>query len=271
MTCARPPSSSAWCGRRRWAQSVSDCAASRPMRPECISYCSPGWTGPGDCLGHSSASSRPDWRRQSLPIPATGHAATRNSWPSSRPQSPTGVFLILGESFSGPLALLLAARRPRGLRGVILCATFACSPLPSFARWLRYLIRSFWFRAVPWSLIRRGLLGRFETKSLGRIFEGALAAVEPSVLAARARAVLAVDVGAQLRSCPVPILYLAATEDRLVSRRSLAHIRRLQPRVDAVALVGPHLLLQVAPEMAARVIHTFAASCRSLNEEDGGT
>jgi pimeloyl-[acyl-carrier protein] methyl ester esterase len=182
-----------------------------------------------------------------------------------------GEFLILGESFSGPLALLLAARRPRGLRGVILCATFARSPLPSFARWLRYLIRSFWFRAVPWSLIRRGLLGRFETISLGRMVEGALAAVEPSVLAARARAVLAVDVGAQLRSCPVPILYLAATEDRLVSRRSLAHIRRLQPRVDAVALVGPHLLLQVAPEMAARVIHTFAASCRSLNEVDGGT
>ena len=182
-----------------------------------------------------------------------------------------GEFLILGESFSGPLALLLAARRPRGLRGVILCASFARSPLPSFARWLRYLIRSFWFRAVPWPLIRRGLLGRFETISLGRMVEGALAAVEPSVLAARARAVLAMDVGAQLRSCPVPIRYLAATEDRLVSRRSLAHIRRLQPRVDSVALVGPHLLLQVAPEMAARVIHTFAASCRSLNAVDGGT
>jgi pimeloyl-ACP methyl ester carboxylesterase len=146
-----------------------------------------------------------------------------------------GEFLILGGSFSGPLALLLAARRPRGLQGVILCATFACSPSPPFARWLRYLIRSFWFRALPWSLIRRGVLGRFETMSLGRMVEGALAVVEPSVLAARVRAVLAVEVGAQLRSCPVPILYLAATEDRLVSRRSLAHISHLQPRVDASA------------------------------------
>jgi pimeloyl-[acyl-carrier protein] methyl ester esterase len=170
-------------------------------------------------------------------------------------------FLVLGESFSGPLALLLAARQPRGLRGVILCATFACSPLPSFARWLRVLIRPFWFRVIPRSLIRRVLLGRFDTASLGQMVETAIAEVQPGVLAARARAVVAVDVGLQLQSCPVPILYLAATEDRLVTRRNLVHIRCLQPGVDTVVLVGPHLILQVAPLAAAQVINTFAASC----------
>jgi pimeloyl-ACP methyl ester carboxylesterase len=180
---------------------------------------------------------------------------------------PDGVeFLVLGESFSGPLALLQAARQPPGLRGVILCATFARSPLPSCARWLRSLIRPFWFRAIPRSLSRRALLGRFDTATLGSMVEAAIAGVQPAVLVARARAVLSVDVEAQLRSCPVPILYLAATEDRLVSRRSLAHIRRLQPRVDAVSLVSPHLLLQVAPEVSARAIHTFAASCESSNK-----
>jgi pimeloyl-[acyl-carrier protein] methyl ester esterase len=175
-------------------------------------------------------------------------------------------FLVLGESFSGPLALLLAARRPPGLRGVILCASFARSPLPFFARWLRGLIRPFWFRAVPWSLVRRGLLGRFDTASLTQMVETAIIGVQPAVLAARARAVLAVDVGVQLQSCLVPILYLAATEDRLVSGKSLAHIKRLQPRVDAVALVGPHRLLQVAPKEAAQAIQTFAASCQSPNQ-----
>ena len=66
-----------------------------------------------------------------------------------------GEFVVLGESFSGPLALLLAARRPRGLRGVILCASFARGPWRFPARWLGLLIRPFWFRAVPGSLIRR--------------------------------------------------------------------------------------------------------------------
>jgi pimeloyl-ACP methyl ester carboxylesterase len=174
-------------------------------------------------------------------------------------------FLVLGESFSGPLAVLLAARRPPGLRGIILCASFARSPLPPFARWLRCLIRPWCFRAVPRSLLRRVLLGRFGTPSLAQMVEAAIAAVRPEVLAARARAILAVDVGTQLRVCPVPILYLAATEDRLVSRRSLGHIRGIQPRVEAVVLAGPHLLLQVAPVEATRVIQSFAASCKSPN------
>src|SRR5438477_10571709 len=38
-------------------------------------------------------------------------------------------FVLLGESFSGPLALMLAAEAPAGLRGVILCASFATSPV----------------------------------------------------------------------------------------------------------------------------------------------
>lgn len=170
-------------------------------------------------------------------------------------------FLVLGESFSGPLALLLAARRPPGLRGVILCASFARSPLPLVVRWLRGLIRPWIFRLAPQSLTRRALLGRFETAPLAQLIDATLAAVRPEVLAARARAIATVDVGVELQACRVPILYLAATEDRLISRRSLTQIQRLQPRVEVAVLPGPHLLLQVAPEQAARVIQAFADSC----------
>src|SRR5262249_21879992 len=159
-------------------------------------------------------------------------------------------FILLGESFSGPLALLLAARRPPGLRGVILCASFARSPLPRFVRWLGGLVWPCWFRAAPTSLVCRTLLGRYRTPPLSRIVRTALAPVGPAVLAARARAIVAVDVGKELRACPVPLLSLSATEVRLIPPRSLAHIRRLYPAVEQVSLAGPHLLLQVAPEQA---------------------
>jgi pimeloyl-ACP methyl ester carboxylesterase len=172
-------------------------------------------------------------------------------------------FLVLGESFSGPLALLLAARQPPGLRGVILCASFARSPLPSFARWFQGLIRPWWFRVAPGWLIRRALLGSFDTPRIGQMVKATIASVQPEVFAARARAILTVDVTAQLRVCPVPVLYLAASRDRLVSRRSRDYIMRTQSRVEGVVLPGPHLLLQVSPEEAARVIHGFAASCES--------
>ncbi len=170
-------------------------------------------------------------------------------------------FLVLGESFSGPLALLLAAHRPEGLRGVILSASFAHSPLPRFARWFRALIRPWWFRATPLCLVGRVLLGRYRTPSLMQGVRQTLAAVTPAVLAARARAILGVDVGQELQACPVPLLYLSAAEDRVVSPRSLAHIRYLNPAVEQVTLPGPHLLLQTAPEQAAAAIGRFAARC----------
>src|SRR5262249_28255215 len=103
-------------------------------------------------------------------------------------------FVILGESFSGPLALLLAPRQPPGLRGIILCASFVRSPFPFVARWFRGLIRPWWFRVVPRWLIRRALLGRFDEPALAQMVEAAIAGVQPAVLAARARAILEVDV-----------------------------------------------------------------------------
>jgi pimeloyl-ACP methyl ester carboxylesterase len=169
-----------------------------------------------------------------------------------------GDFVVLGESFSGPLAILLAAKQPSGLRGVILCASFAQSPLPLLGPWLRPLVRPSLFRIAPSALYRRALLGRFDSPSLRPILSASLAGVQPAVLAARLRAILAVDVRQELQLCHVPILYLRATEDRLVSATSLARVRRLQPRAVEVALVGPHLLLQTAPEAAARAIQEFA-------------
>src|ERR1700747_688914 len=39
-------------------------------------------------------------------------------------------FLLLGESFSGPIAISVAASNSRGLLGLILCCTFARNPHP---------------------------------------------------------------------------------------------------------------------------------------------
>jgi pimeloyl-ACP methyl ester carboxylesterase len=43
-------------------------------------------------------------------------------------------FILLGESFSGPVAISIAASNPPGLLGLILCCTFARSPHPLLAQ-----------------------------------------------------------------------------------------------------------------------------------------
>ncbi len=81
--------------------------------------------------------------------------------------------------------------------------------------------------------------------------------VPPAVLAERVRAVLTVDVRPELLGCPVPILYLAATRDRVVPAHNLKQIRCLRPDVRVVLSEGSHLALATNPEPSARAIEAF--------------
>ena len=164
-----------------------------------------------------------------------------------------GPFLLLGESFSGPLALRAAARRPRGLAGVILVATFAVAPYPAM---FRHLVRPWMFR-VGAKLRNRALLGRDPDPAVAELLTGALARVSPEVLARRVRAVLTVDETEALRACPVPVLTLRGTKDRVVPRRCREHMSKLRPDLEAVALDAPHLVLQTRPRESAGAIAVF--------------
>ena len=57
-------------------------------------------------------------------------------------------FVLLGWSFSGPLALMIAAEHPENFRGVILCASFQSNPRP-LARWLMPVTQPWLFRLFP--------------------------------------------------------------------------------------------------------------------------
>jgi pimeloyl-[acyl-carrier protein] methyl ester esterase len=170
--------------------------------------------------------------------------------------APDGPFVAVGESFSGPLAVMLATRRPAGLRGVILCASFVRFPLPVPERW-RGAVRPWMFRWQPLWMLSGVLLGRHAFGRLGRMLRAAVRSVSPEAFAARARAVAGVDVTAQLRDCPVPVLYLQAAGDRVVRPRCWQLVRSLRPDAELVVLPGPHLLLQASPREAAAAMVAF--------------
>jgi pimeloyl-ACP methyl ester carboxylesterase len=165
-------------------------------------------------------------------------------------------FVVVGESFSGPLAVMLAARRPPGLRGVVLCASFVKSPLPAL-NWCRRLIRPWIFGLQPLWLLSWVLLGRRAWGRSGRLLRAAVRSVPPFVLAARARAVLGVDATAELRECPAPVLYLRAAGDRVISPRCWRLVHSLRPDAEEAVLPGPHLILQVSPVESAAVLASF--------------
>ncbi|WP_308464652.1 alpha/beta hydrolase [Geobacter sp. AOG1] len=183
-------------------------------------------------------------------------AAVRASLPRGEP------YVILGESFSGPLALMAAADCPGDIRGVILCASFVKSPLVRMASWLSFLVGPLTVRLVPWTLKLKVLFGAYGADDIKELFASIRGSVSPEVMAARAKYILELDCTDELRKCPVPLLYITATDDALVTRRSLALIQRVRPDVTVATIEGPHLILQYAPVETARAIQNFIEICR---------
>jgi pimeloyl-ACP methyl ester carboxylesterase len=187
-----------------------------------------------------------------------GHVEfARAALPRGRP------FVLLGESFSGPVAVSLAAERPLGLVGVVLCSTFATNPIRWAPRAARVLVKPLLFRTAPAAARLRMLAGRDATPELDALLRRAHEIVTPAALAARARAVLGVDVRARLRAVERRVLCLHGTRDRVVPRRALTELVRTAPDARARLVDAPHLLLQVAPEDCAESVAAFVRAFES--------
>ena len=185
---------------------------------------------------------------------AAHEVAARAVLPSGQP------YVLLGESFSGPVAVSIAAARPEHCVGVILCASFLTSPNP-LLRPLRPILSWWPPQKVPSFAAEAMLMGRHVTPALREAHCQALAQASPATLVARLDAIATVDVRAALESVQVPVLYLRASEDRLVPSAAGDLVMRHARQGRIVELEGPHFLLQVAPERAAREIQAFVAAC----------
>ena len=58
-------------------------------------------------------------------------------------------FVLLAESFSGPIGISIAAAAPPRLKGLILCGTFASNPLPVFGPFAKLVGAAPAFRVPP--------------------------------------------------------------------------------------------------------------------------
>ena len=177
-------------------------------------------------------------------------AFARTQLPVDRP------FLLLGESFSGPVAIALAAEHPEGLRGLVLSSTFARNPRPNLT-WLAPLLRLLPPMRLPMPWLRRLLLGGQASESLNRLVGTMLPQVPTATLKHRLLAVGAVDFTALLAQIRVPVLALCASQDRLVPKAATAWVRAHRHQLDTVTLCGPHWLLQTRPEACAQAIQGF--------------
>lgn len=217
----------------------------------------PGLDGTGLLFADFAAALAPDVDMIVASYPTDAPLAYPELEPMARSfLPPDRPFFLLAESFSGPLAIAIAASPPPGLLGVILCCSFARNPLPLLAP-LRSALGTVPVRALPMALLSFFVLNRFATPALRAALAQALGRVAPAALRARARAALSADVSALLPRVGIPLLYLRADQDRIVPRTSSELIASLVPHAEVVEFPAPHFLLQVLPRRAAATVTAF--------------
>lgn len=163
-------------------------------------------------------------------------------------------FILLGESFSGPLAIMAASEHPSNLRALILCASFIRNPIPWLPKWFRYFtLTPFFYLSRPF-ILAKALLAGYSSPGIMSLLRKAHAQVSPEVMAARARAILSVDVESALRAVKVPIFFLGGADDKVSPARNLQEIIRARQDVQVFLIPGPHLILQIKPDESAVLI-----------------
>lgn len=170
---------------------------------------------------------------------------------------PSSEYIIVAESFSGPLAVMIASQKPIGLRGVVFVATFAKTPM-KVPKFLTYLVDIAPIKSrVLLRLAQPFLMGRWATPEFTKKFKRAVESVPASTMAGRLREVLKVDVVKQLASIEVPTIYLAAINDRLVPARMASDFDSSPDTFFEVE--GPHFLLQASALEVSKLILDFSA------------
>lgn len=166
--------------------------------------------------------------------------------------------VLVAESFSGPVALALCARSAANINGMVLCATFARSPFQSLLRANDLVPTALLGPSPIQPLLLRHLClnGDRDSHLLARAVS-VLRSVPAATMHTRLSTLATIDVQPLLRCLRMPVLYLRASRDRIVSRKLGRELIDNLSNVSVAEVSGPHLLLQARPRECAESIRRF--------------
>ncbi len=172
--------------------------------------------------------------------------------------APEERFVIVGESFSGPIAIEIAATEPR-VAGMVLVSSFCKHPMPSLFAPVANLLDLKW---VPNAIVEWALLGTTGDTELKAHLRKVLATLPREIVRFRAAEALRVDKRDRLRTIACPILCLQGRFDRLVRKKCLDEITSIQPRSQVRWFAASHMLMETHPREAAQSINEFCDRLR---------
>lgn len=215
----------------------------------------PGLDGTGDLFGPIASQNWGELTPTTLPLPQSGPQDYETLANALLPKLPDGQLVLLAESFSTPLAMLLADRLGNRVRALVLTAGFCSAPHAPGLGWLP--LRPLFSVTPPAFFLRKFLTGEDAGADLLDTLTGALRRTPAAVMAERLRVVFAL----REQDCPstgtTPVLLLQASQDRIIPWTAQSELERHLQDATVEWIDGPHLLLQTRPAECHEAILRF--------------
>lgn len=164
---------------------------------------------------------------------------------------------LIGESFGGHLAYLLAQQHPEKVAGIILVASFLTPPSILLKLTPTFFIRITWFMLKKVSLLRKltmsVLLNRNCSEETKESFAKAINVVNSNVFSARFKQTKQLYLQPDLNHCH----YLKPTQDTLISNKAIHQLTQFFNETHCYPIKGTHFLLQTNPQKCAEVISSI--------------
>ena len=161
-------------------------------------------------------------------------------------------YILVAESFAGPIAYQLAQRNSSYLQSVIFVATFLESPRPLLSK-LSVLFSPSLIRVMPDLMIKSFLLGFSANKDVLGLFKESLKRVSPKVLSFRLNELSKLSQNDEQRQ-NVSALYIQASNDNLVLKKSAEDFKKAFSRLEIFEVKGSHFILQTSPQACSNII-----------------
>jgi surfactin synthase thioesterase subunit len=160
-------------------------------------------------------------------------------------------YILLGESFAGPLVYEIALADTKNCRAAVFVATYLTNPSPLFLKVLSALPA----RVISWFVsnrlvVRLLTLSHLATSGVAKAIAENFATVEATAVKQRLKSIGSLPANPQ-SAVKLPCFYLQAGKDRLVPARKLSDFRRLCSALEVRQVEGGHFILQENPGACA--------------------
>jgi pimeloyl-ACP methyl ester carboxylesterase len=162
-------------------------------------------------------------------------------------------FILVGESFSGPITYQVALHKPEHLRSVIFVATFLSAPKKKLLNLTKILpVKLFFNMPIPNVIVKKYLFGSGIADEIIKLFKKSLKIVPSGVLSFRLNEISRLKGNQQ--PCDIKATYVQATDDKLVPDSSVEEFRKVCKNLTILRVEGTHFILQTNPSACAEIV-----------------